>query len=102
LRRGSHGGPCHEEGIGGAGAGGGNRHQFGSGRGQDAATAAGAVGGAVAGNEIEKQRSAPGRYYRVTVDMDHGHTETVNVADPQGLTRGSRVRVAGQNLEIVS
>jgi len=56
----------------------------------------------VAGNEIEKQRSAPGRYYRVTVDMDHGHTETVNVADPQGLTRGSRVRVAGQNLEIVS
>lgn len=76
-------------------------HQFGSGSGQDAATAAGAVGGAVAGHEMEKQRNAGGSYYRVTVDMDSGHTETVNVADPAGLRRGSRVRVAGRNLEVI-
>jgi len=76
-------------------------HQFGSGHGEDAATAAGAVGGAVAGNELEKQRSAAGSYYRVTIDMDSGHTETVNVANPAGLDRGSRVRVVGRNLEVV-
>ena len=76
-------------------------HQFGSGRGQDAATAAGAAGGAVAGHEAEKARSGPGSYYRVTVDMDNGNTREVNVADPRGLARGSRVRVVGRNLEIV-
>ena len=76
-------------------------HQFGSGRGQDAATAAGAVGGAMAGNEMERQRAA-GSYYRVTVDMDNGRTESVNVIDPAGLVRGSRVRVAGRNLERIS
>jgi outer membrane lipoprotein SlyB len=76
-------------------------HQFGSGRGQDAATAAGAVGGAVAGNELEKQRNAAGRYYRVTIDMDRGHTETVNVGDPAELRSGDRVRVVGNNIEII-
>ena len=73
-------------------------HQFGSGRGQDAATAAGAVGGAMAGNAVERQNT-PGSFYRITIDMDNGRTESVNVIDPAGLVRGSRVRVAGRNLE---
>jgi len=41
--------------IGGAVVGGVLGHQVGGGRGKDLATAAGAVGGAVAGNEIEKR-----------------------------------------------
>jgi outer membrane lipoprotein SlyB len=73
-------------------------HQFGKGRGQDAATAAGAVGGAAAGHQTEKNRNT-GQYYRVTVDMDQGATREVNVNDPGGLRPGSRVRVSGNNLE---
>ena len=76
-------------------------HQFGSGRGQDAATAGGAVAGAVAGNEMEKQRNAGARYYRVTIDMDRGYTETVNVDNPAQLRSGDRVRVIGNNIEII-
>jgi uncharacterized protein YcfJ len=76
-------------------------HQFGSGRGQDAATAGGAVAGAVAGNEIEKNRNAGSRYYRVTIDMDRGFTETVNVDHPAELRSGDRVRVIGNTIEII-
>jgi outer membrane lipoprotein SlyB len=78
-------------------------HQFGSGRGQDAATAAGAVGGAVAGNEMERQRNANavGRYYRVTIDMDRGDTASINVDNPAALRSGDRVRVVGNNIEII-
>lgn len=73
-------------------------HQFGSGRGQDAATAAGAVGGAVAGHEIEKRRNSE-TVDRVTVRMDDGSTRTVHVASAQGLSTGARVRVVGNDLE---
>ena len=75
-------------------------HQFGSGRGKDAATAAGAVGGAVAGNEMERQRNAAG-FYRVLVKMDDGGMRTINVGVLNGLREGDRVRVAGQNLELL-
>ena len=76
-------------------------HQFGSGRGQDAATAAGAVGGAAVGHQAEKNRNS-GSYYRVMVDMDHGGTRDVNVADSRGLVAGSRVRVKGNDLEMLT
>jgi outer membrane lipoprotein SlyB len=75
-------------------------HQFGSGRGNDAATAAGAVGGAVAGNEMERQ-SSTGRYYQVLVKMDEGGSRLINVAALNGLREGDRVRVSGQNLEML-
>jgi outer membrane lipoprotein SlyB len=74
-------------------------HQFGSGKGNDAATAAGAIGGAVIGNEAERQRS--GGYYRITVDMDRGDTQSVNVPSPAGLRSGSRVKLVGRDIEIV-
>jgi len=75
-------------------------HQFGSGRGQDAATVGGAVAGGAIGHNEEKKRSA-GSYYRVTVDMDRGGTREVNVGDAAGLRPGDRVRVAGKDLERV-
>jgi outer membrane lipoprotein SlyB len=75
-------------------------HQFGGGRGQDVATAAGVIGGAVAGHQIE--RSVRGdEYYRVTVAMEGGGTRTVDVAMLNGLSVGARVRVVGQDLELV-
>lgn len=76
-------------------------HQVGSGRGQDAATVAGAAAGAVAGHEMEKRRSGGGSYYRVTIDMDRGNTESVNVDNPASLRAGDRVRVIGNNIEIL-
>lgn len=75
-------------------------HQFGSGRGQDAATAGGAVAGGVVGHNEEKKRSA-GSFYRITIDMDRGGTREVNVGDAAGLRPGDRVRVAGKDLERV-
>jgi len=77
-------------------------HQIGSGHGQDAATVAGAAAGAVAGHEMEKRRSAgAGDYYRVTIDMDRGNTESINVDNPAGLRSGMRVRVVGNTIEIL-
>lgn len=75
-------------------------HQFGGGSGQDVATAAGAVGGAAAGHQAEKNRSS-GSYYRITIDMDSGATREVNVDDPRGLRPGSKVRVSGNNVEML-
>lgn len=73
-------------------------HQFGSGRGNDAATVGGAVAGGVVGHQAEKKANADD-YYRVTIDMDRGGTREVNVADADGVRAGQRVRVAGRNIE---
>ena len=73
-------------------------HQFGSGRGQDAATVGGAVAGGAIGHNAEKKRNA-GSYSRITVEMDRGGTREVNVGDAAGLRPGDRVRVAGKDLE---
>ena len=75
-------------------------HQFGSGRGQDAATVGGAGAGGAIGHNEEKKRSA-GSFYRITVEMDRGGTREANVGDAAGLRPGDRVRVAGKNLERV-
>lgn len=82
----------------GAIAGGVIGHQFGGGSGKDVATAAGAIGGGFAGNEVEKRVRAT-TYYAVGVNMENGSFQTVNVADPAGISVGSRVRVVGGNLQ---
>lgn len=83
----------------GAIAGGVIGHQIGSGRGNDAATAAGAIGGGFAGHEIEKQvRSTT--YYKVDVSMEDGSTRTVNLNTTQGISVGSKVRVVGNDLQL--
>ena len=74
-------------------------HQFGSGKGRDLSTAAGAVGGAVVGNEVERNRAGSAdMVYRVTVRMDNGDMRTVDVATPNGLSVGERVRVEGNHI----
>ncbi len=82
----------------GAIAGGVIGHQFGGGSGKDVATAAGAIGGGFAGNEVEKRVRAT-TYYAVGVNMENGTFQTVNVGDPAGISVGSRVRVVGGNLQ---
>ena len=71
------------------------RHQMGGGRGKDALTVLGAVGGAVAGHEIEKNVRAE-TVYSVKVRMDDGTLRTLTRKEP--IAVGARVRVDGNAL----
>jgi outer membrane lipoprotein SlyB len=51
-------------------------HQVGGGRGKDVATVVGAVGGGLAGNEVEKHYRSTTRY-QLQIRMDDGSTRTV-------------------------
>jgi outer membrane lipoprotein SlyB len=73
-------------------------HQFGGGTGKNLSTAAGAVGGAIAGNEIERNRASGDTVYRVTVRMDNGDMRTLDVASTNGLGIGERVRLEGNHI----
>lgn len=67
-------------------------NQIGSGSGRDLATAAGAVGGAIAGHEIDQSRSA--KYeYRIRVRMDNGDQVTVQQEAQPSVAVGDPVRV---------
>ena len=74
-------------------------HQFGGGSGRDVATVAGALGGAVAGNAIEKNRNpSVGQAYRVTVQMDRGGARAYDLPSTGELRIGDRVRVQNGQL----
>jgi outer membrane lipoprotein SlyB len=71
--------------------------QFGKGNGRTAMGVLGAVGGAYAGNAIEKNvRSSTG--YRVTVRMDDGTSRTVYQSHPPAFGVGEKVRVLNGQL----
>ena len=76
-------------------------HQVGGGTGQDIATAAGAVGGAIAGNEIEKNRRGDNVVYDVRVRMESGSERVITVADTRGLRPGDEVIVDGNQITVV-
>src|SRR3546814_17770819 len=61
---------------------------------QNIAAAAGAVGGAIAGNAIQN-RVQEGTTYRITVRMENGNLRTVQQADLAGIREGSYVRISG-------
>ena len=69
-------------------------NQVGSGRGNTAATAIGAVGGAVAGNEIEK-RVKSSKSYEVTVRLDDGSSRVISQTSPPAWRMGDHVKVVG-------
>ena len=75
-------------------------HDIGRGFGRDAATAVGAVGGALFGNELEKNvdEAHSGTRYRVTVGLDDGEVRGIDLRVPEGIYVGERVRVVGQTL----
>lgn len=83
--------------ITGAVVGGVIGHNVGHGQ---SATAGGAIVGGVAGNEIEKHNSKTDgeSYYRVSVSMDGGGTQNINLHSVQGLSIGQRVRVDDGNI----
>lgn len=68
------------------------------GRGQTAATIAGAAGGAVAGHEIQKRSRAANETFRVTVRYDNGDYQTVTTDNITDLQSGDRVRVEGNQI----
>ncbi len=72
--------------------------QIGGGRGQTAATIAGAAGGAIAGHEIQKRQRVAGETFRVTVRLDNGSYQTLTQENITDLRPGDRVRVEGNTL----
>ncbi|MDB5895818.1 MAG: hypothetical protein JWQ88_3349 [Rhodoferax sp.] len=74
--------------------------QIGGGFGRDAATAVGAIGGAVAGNSIEKNRSAPtvNDVYRVSIQLDNGAYRAYDIGGGVDLRVGDRVRIENGQL----
>ncbi|MBN3820942.1 hypothetical protein G3N57_32310, partial [Paraburkholderia sp. Se-20369] len=70
------------------------------GRGRDAATVIGALGGAVAGNQIGQQmgaQQAPSGY-RIDVQVNDGSMRSFDVPTPGDLRPGERVRIDGSQL----
>lgn len=67
-------------------------HQVGNGRGRDVATVVGALGGAFAGHETEKNlRSA--RKYQITVRLEDGSARVFTQSQPPAWRSGDRVRI---------
>lgn len=67
-------------------------NQFGRGDGRTAMTVPGGVGGAYAGNEIEKNVKR-GTSYEVRVRLDKGGVATAHMASNPGIAVGDKVRV---------
>jgi len=72
-------------------------HQIGSGRGNTVATVAGAAGGALAGNEIEKNRNTK-TSYRVFVKTEDGHTRYFTYAEQTSYRVGDKVKIVDGRL----
>lgn len=85
--------------VAGAVVGGVVGNQVGGGSGRKIATAAGAIGGALLGDKIERDRNA-NRYYEVTIDMEGGGQQFVTVPDASSISVGSRVTVQGGNISL--
>ncbi len=73
-------------------------NQFGSGGGRTAMTVLGAIGGGMAGNEIEK-RSRASTVYDVKVRLDDGTLRTLRLSQAPAV--GARVQVEGSTLRSV-
>ena len=67
------------------------------GRGNDVATVAGAVGGAVVGHEIEKGNRVPDAY-RIRVRMDNGSYESFTQDSANDLRVGDHARIENERV----
>ena len=72
-------------------------HQLGKGHGREAMTAAGVLGGAFAGNQIEKSGNEKA-HYEVSVQMQDGSSRRVNYDSAPNISPGEKVRVNGDVL----
>jgi outer membrane lipoprotein SlyB len=73
-------------------------HQMGNGRGKDVMTVLGAAGGALAGNQVEKQARAT-KHWEVAVRMQSGALRTVSSSVQPPWQPGDHVRVVNDALE---
>ncbi|WP_233080527.1 glycine zipper 2TM domain-containing protein [Rheinheimera soli] len=73
-------------------------NQFGRGSGRKVATGVGVIGGAVAGNQVERNNKTANEIYRVTVNFDNGRTQQFDYQNIGDLRLGDRVRVAGSQI----
>jgi len=67
-------------------------NQVGQGTGRDLATFAGVLGGAIAGNKIEKQNKKT-KSYDIRVKMDDGSERTYRQATDPGMAKGQNVKI---------
>lgn len=67
-------------------------NQVGGGTGRTAMTVVGAVGGGLAGHEVQKRMNGS-KVYNVTVQFDDGTTRTLQESSARGWHNGDRVRV---------
>lgn len=81
--------------VAGTVVGGAVGNQFGKGNGRTAMTVLGAIGGAVAGHEVEKQVKSK-TVYVVKVRTDNGELRTIEQASAPAV--GARVRIEGKTL----
>jgi outer membrane lipoprotein SlyB len=81
----------------GAVIGGALGNQVGKGSGRAAATVVGVLGGAVAGNAVERNNNGGQAYaqggYRIVIQLDQGGQRLYDVSNPGDLRAGDRVRV---------
>lgn len=78
-------------------------HQIGSGRGNTAATIAGAGLGAYAGNQVEKNQKKKS-YWSVAVQMDRGNSRTLTYTSKPAVHEGERVKLVdgGRRLALLA
>jgi outer membrane lipoprotein SlyB len=74
-------------------------NQVGGGSGNKIATAAGVIGGALLGNNIEQNRNSSSSY-NIVIDMESGGQQSILVLDPGSLSPGSIVTVNGNNISL--
>ncbi|NMU88456.1 glycine zipper 2TM domain-containing protein [Achromobacter ruhlandii] len=86
--------------IAGGVAGGVVGNQFGGGNGKTALTVLGAVGGALAGREVERniRQQQTVTHYELTVRMNDGSTRQFRSAQPFAFASGDHVRVENNQL----
>lgn len=78
--------------VAGGVAGGVLGHQTGGGRGKDVMTVLGAIGGAVAGNAIEKNVKKV-KSYEIAIRFEDGSSRLITQDNPPGWRSGDKVRV---------
>jgi outer membrane lipoprotein SlyB len=96
LQRAGQSGPINVGSVLGGIAGAVIGYQFGGGVGKGLLTAAGAAGGALLGNSIEKSQDQD--KYRIIVRLDNGGTLAVSEVDEGQLRVGDRVRVVNNRV----
>ena len=74
-------------------------NQVGGGTGNKVATAAGVIGGAILGNNIEQNRNSS-TWYDVVITMQDGSKQYVSIQNPGSISPGSAVYVNGSNITL--